>query len=124
LGYSLSVSSSERAREIQAVLRLGCVPGVGTRALWRILSRFGSGRRALDASAAKLDAEAGTACRDVLASPGVDHRVHDALDRCRTPEIEILLWSDEVYPARLGHLVDPPPVLFARGRLELLSRLR
>ena len=30
LGYSLSVSSSERVREIQAVLRLGCVPGVGT----------------------------------------------------------------------------------------------
>ena len=122
MGYSLSVSSSERAREIQAVLRLGCVPGVGTRALWRILSRFGSGRRALDASPAKLDAEAGTACRDVLASPAVDRRVHDALDRCRTPEIEILLWSDEVYPARLSHLVDPPPVLFARGRLELLSR--
>ena len=44
------------------------------------------------------------------------------MDRCRTPEIEILLWSDEVYPERLGHLVDPPPVLFARGRLELLSR--
>ena len=121
MGYSLSVSSSERAREIQAVLRLGCVPGVGTRALWRILSRFGSGRRALDANPARLDAEAGTACHDVLASPGVDRRVHDALDRC-TPEIEILLWSDEVYPARLGHLVDPPPVLFARGRLELLSR--
>ncbi len=122
MGYSLSVSSSERVREIQAVLRLGCVPGVGTRALWRILSRFGSGRRALDASPAKLDAEAGTACGDVLRSPGVDRRVHDALDRCRTLEIEILLWSDEVYPARLGHLVDPPPVLFARGRLELLSR--
>ena len=44
------------------------------------------------------------------------------MDRCRTPEIEILLWSDEVYPERLGHLVDPPPVLFARGRLDLLSR--
>jgi DNA processing protein len=48
--------------------------------------------------------------------------VRDALDRCRTPEIEILLWSDEVYPAKLGHLVDPPPVLFTRGRIELLSR--
>ncbi len=122
MGYSLSVSSSERVREIQAVLRLGCVPGVGTRALWRILNRFGSGRRALDAGPRELDAAAGTACSDALGSPGLDRRVRDGLDRCRTPEIEILLWSDEVYPERLGHLVDPPPVLFARGRLELLSR--
>ena len=116
------MSSSERVREIQAVLRLGCVPGVGTRALWRILKRFGSGRRALDAGPRELDAAAGTACSDALGSPGLDRRVRDGLDRCRTPEIEILLWSDEVYPERLGHLVDPPPVLFARGRLELLSR--
>ena len=122
MGYSLSVSSSERVREIQAVLRLGCVPGVGTRALWRILNRFGSGRRALEAGPGQLDAAAGTACSDALGSPGLDRRVRDGLDRCRTPEIEILLWSDEVYPERLGHLVDPPPVLFARGRLELLSR--
>jgi DNA processing protein len=98
------------------------VPGVGTRALWRILNRFGSGRRALDARPGELDAAAGTACREALASPELDRRVCEGLDRCHTPEIEILLWSDAEYPERLCHLVDPPPVLFARGRLELLSR--
>ena len=122
MGYSLSVSSPERAREIQSVLRLSCVPGIGTRALWRILNRFGSGRRALDARPGELDAAAGTACREALASSELQDRVREGLDRCRTPEIEILLWSDEEYPERLCHLVDPPPVLFARGRFELLSR--
>ena len=122
MGISLSASSPERLREIQAVLRLGCVPGVGTRSLWRILERFGSGQRALAASPGELEAAAGTACGDALASSVLDRRVRDGLDRCRTPEIEILLWSDEEYPDKLGHLVDPPPVLFARGRLELLSR--
>ena len=116
------MSSSSRAREIQSVLQLGCVPGVGTRALWRILNRFGSGRRALDASPAELDSVAGTECGAALASPGLQRRVRDGLDRCRAPAIEILLWSDEGYPERLGHLVDPPPILFARGRLELLWR--
>ncbi len=119
---SLSESSSERAREIESVLRLGCVPGVGTRGLWRILERFGSGRRALGARPEELDAAARMACSDALASPDLDSRVREGLERCRTPEIEILLWSDEEYPERLSHLVDPPPVLFARGRLELLSR--
>ncbi len=123
MGYSLIGSSPERAREIESVLRLGCVPGVGTRGLWRILKRFGSGRRALSARSGELDAAAGRACREALASPELDCRVKDGLDRCRrTPEIQILLWSDEVYPERLSHLADPPPVLFARGRLELLSR--
>ena len=122
MGYSLSVSSPERAREIQSVLRLSCVPGVGTRGLWRILQRFGSGRRALDASPGELAAVAGKDCSGALASAGLDRRVRDALERCRALEIEILLWSDEGYPERLGHLVDPPPVLFALGRLELLGR--
>ena len=122
MGNSLSVSSPERTREIQSVLRLGCVPGVGTRALWRILNRFGSGSRALDAGPVELDSVAGAKCRAALASPGLQRRVRDGLDRCRAPAIEILLWTDEGYPERLGHLVDPPPILFARGRLELLSR--
>ena len=122
MGDSLSVSSSARFSEIQSVLRLGCVPGVGTRALWRILNRFGSGRRALDARPKVLDAAAGTKCSEALASPALDRRVRDALDRCRVQAIEILLWSDDGYPDKLGHLVDPPPALFARGRLELLLR--
>ena len=122
MGNSVNLGSSERFGEIQSVLRLGCVPGVGTRALWRILNRFGSGRRALGARPKELDAAAGMMCSEALASPGLDRRVRDALDRCRTPAIAILLWSDDEYPQRLGHLVDPPPILFARGRLELLQR--
>ncbi len=121
MGNSLSVSSLSRASEIRSVLQLGCVPGVGTRTLWRILNRFGSGRRALEASPAELDSVAGTECRAALASPGLQSKVRDGLDRCRTRAIQILLWSDEGYPERLGHLVDHPPILFALGRLELLG---
>lgn len=116
------MTSSDRALEIQSILRLGCVPGVGTRGLWRILNRFGSGRQALNAGSTELDSVAGRPCSAPLASTAVEHRVRDALDRCRAPGIEILLWTDEAYPERLSQLADPPPVLFARGRLELLSR--
>lgn len=122
MGISLGVTPADRAREIQSVLRLGCVPGVGTRGLWRILERFGSGRQALEAGWRELDSAAGKPCSAALASAALEHRVRDALDRCRAPGIDILLWTDEAYPERLSQLADPPPVLFARGRLELLSR--
>ena len=121
MGSSLSIDSSERACEIRSVVQLGCVPGVGTRALWRILDRFGSGRRALAARPGELDAAAGKECSAALASPVLERRVRDALDRCRTDAIEVLLWTDEAYPESLSQLVDPPPILFATGRLELLG---
>jgi DNA processing protein len=35
-------------------------------------------------------------------------------------EIEVLLWRDAAYPLQLRELADPPPILFARGRTELL----
>ncbi|HIF05705.1 MAG TPA: DNA-protecting protein DprA, partial [Gemmatimonadetes bacterium] len=122
LGNSLTIDAVEREREIRSVLRLGCLPGVGTRTLWQILDRFGSGRRALDAGPAELDAAAGRKCSVALASAEPARRAQDAMDRCREKSIEILLWTDQEYPERLTQLADPPPVLFARGRLELLGR--
>ena len=44
---SLKHWSPERAREVEAVMRLHCLPRVGSRTLWRILERFGSGVAAL-----------------------------------------------------------------------------
>ena len=91
----MNLGSSERVSKIQSVLRPRSVPGVGTRALWRILNRFGSGRRALAARPVELDAVAGMRCSEALASPGLESRVRDGLDRCRTPALAILLWSDD-----------------------------
>ncbi len=122
MGNSLTIDAVEREREIRSVLRLGCLPGVGTRTLCQILDRFGSGRRALDAGPAELDAAAGRKCSVALASAEPARRAQDAMDRCREKSIEILLWTDQEYPERLTQLADPPPVLFARGRLELLGR--
>ena len=126
MGYSLSVSSSERVREIRAVLRLGCVPGVGTRALWRILNRFGSGRRALEAGPGD-GASHSTRRREQPAAthwgpPSSTVECAMAWTVVARPKLRSCCGPDEVYPERLGHLVDPPPVLFARGRIELLSR--
>ncbi len=36
--------------------------------------------------------------------------------------MSVITWGASAYPATLLHLADPPPVLFVRGRLELLGR--
>ena len=46
---------------------------------------------------------------------------HAELDFYRENEIDIICLNDSKYPARLKYIYDPPVVLFARGRTELLS---
>ena len=74
--------TSERAREVDAIMRLQCIPGVGTRTLWRVLERFGSGVAALEASSAQLNAAAGSKAAASLRASGLKERVDDAMQRC------------------------------------------
>ncbi len=45
----------------------------------------------------------------------------DAIRRADTASIAAIPWSDAAYPAALTTIVDPPPVLWSRGRLDVLS---
>lgn len=119
---ALERRTDERIGEIEALLRLQGLPGVGTRTLWKIVERFGSGTRALRATPADLDAVAGRGSSAALSDPEMNDRVRDAMDRCTRASIRVVTWRDGEYPARLRELCDPPPVLFARGRIELLAR--
>ena len=118
---SLKNWSPERAREVEAVMRLHCLPRVGTRTLWRILERFGSGVAALEAPSSHLNAVAGFRTAAALRAPELNERVERAWQRCTASEMRVLTWRDREYPGRLRHLTDPPALLFCRGDLELLS---
>jgi DNA processing protein len=45
-----------------------------------------------------------------------------AIDAGRHAGMELVPWFDPRYPALLGCIPDPPPVLWARGDVELLAR--
>lgn len=60
--------------------------------------------------------------------PSEDSRLIDALDRARgqivryeEAGVSTLSFFDQGYPDRLREIPDPPPVLFARGNVELLA---
>ena len=118
---SLKRWSPERTLEVEAVIRLHCLPRVGSRTLWRILERFGSGVAALEAPSSHLNAVAGFRAAAALRAPELNERVERALQRCTASEMRVLTWRDREYPGRLRHLTDPPALLFCRGDLGLLS---
>ena len=102
-------------------MRLHCLPRVGSRTLWRILERFGSGVAALEAPSSHLNAVAGFPTAAALRAPELNEQVERALERCTASEMRVLTWRDREYPERLRHLSDPPALLFCRGDLGLLS---
>lgn len=104
--------------ELEALLHLRVLPGLSDRKLRMLLERYGSARAVLAAPADELG-EAASAARGERRVLDLVRRALRLLDR---GDIEILVESDPRYPAQLLELLDPPPLLFARGRLELLER--
>jgi DNA processing protein len=45
----------------------------------------------------------------------------DAIARARDAHIGIVAWSDASYPVALTTIVDPPPLLWIRGRIDALA---
>jgi DNA processing protein len=87
-----------------------------------LLTTFGSVAAVCDADPGALLA-AGLnpdQCRK-LTQP-VDEQLRHAADWAATDGNQVLAWTDPDYPALLREIPDPPPVLFVRGRAELLAR--
>lgn len=111
------------AEERAAFLALALTPGVGWARLGALYDRFGSWSGALSAPFALLRSvrligtAAATAIREASAV-----RVERVEAAARAGGGTVLTILDPGFPALLRHIPDPPPVLFALGRLELLER--
>lgn len=106
--------------ELRALLLLRLLPGVGDRRSARLLSAHGSARAALGAPDEEFARLAGGAGARARRDPNLLRRVDEVLEVCRARDIRIVPVGDPLYPGALGHLVDPPPVLFLRGDPSLL----
>lgn len=62
-------------------------------------------------------------CPPKESDPAVDvrSRAADAIRRADAASIAAIPWSAAAYPAALTTLADPPPVLWTRGRVDVLS---
>ncbi len=104
-------------------LALTMVPGLGVITTLRVLDRFGTPQAVFRASPSELEAAGLTSALARSIASGIAYE--DAVDqqqRMMDEGVELLSFVDARYPPLLREIFDPPAVLFAKGRVELLQR--
>ncbi|MBI1791050.1 MAG: DNA-protecting protein DprA [Acidobacteria bacterium] len=105
-------------------LALRMVPGLGNQGACRLLQRFRGPRAIFRASRTELEgAGASGAVAQSIASGCSFEDAADQHKKVRDSGASLVAWSEPPYPALLRDIFDPPILLFARGRLELLEAL-
>lgn len=110
--------------ELDAWLRLLRTPGVGRDSARRLLAAFGSAPSIFEAGAAALHTLVGRALGGALCAPPEGHDEQVAATRAwleSDTARHLLTLGDAAYPPQLLECADPPLLLFAQGRLELLT---
>jgi DNA processing protein len=102
-------------------LQLALTPGIGPVTFQRLLRQFGLPQAVLAKKRAELAAFASPALLAALDSEEVAQAAARSLAWAREPGHWIITLADDSYPKLLLEIADPPPLLYARGRVELLQ---
>ena len=103
-------------------LQLTLTPGLGGAAIRAMLRQFGLPHLVLARKPAELAVHAAPSALEALHSECVQRAVEAALAWLEQPGNALVTLADTTYPRLLLEIADPPPVLYARGRVELLQR--
>ena len=103
-------------------LQLTLTPGLGAAAIRGMLRQYGLPHLVLSRKPSELAAHAAPSVLESLHSETVRRAVADALAWLEQPGNAVVTLADGNYPRLLLEIADPPPLLYARGRLELLQR--
>ena len=115
------VSPISREEELHW-LALTLIPGLGARIAGKLLDRFRTPQAVFRASRTELEAAgvSGAVAQSISSGCSFD----DALDqqhKIAERGVVIIARHDPRFPALLREIFDPPILLFARGRLDLLQ---
>jgi len=105
-------------------LALKLIPGLGTRNAGKLLERFRTPQAIFRATRTELEAAgaSGTVAQSIASGVTFDDAVTQQ-EKMLKAGAALVTISDPRYPASLRDIFDPPIVLFARGRLELLQSI-
>ena len=103
-------------------LALRLVPGLGTRRSAQLLERFGGPQAIFRADPNELETcgISGSVARSIASGCSFDE-ASTQQELMRKAGAQLITVNDARYSDRLREIFDPPPVLFARGNVDLLS---
>ncbi len=105
-------------------LALRMVPGLGTRKAAQLLEVFETPQATFRASRSELESVGLPASvAQSIASGCAFEEAASQQEKLREAGAQLVPVADSRYPPKLRAIFDPPPVLFLRGRVELLSTL-
>lgn len=117
--------SPDWAQELALWIRLEQTPGVGTETARKLFSTFGLPENIFSAGFPALQQVVSERIAHALAAPATDEvriQIDKTLEWASQPGNRVLTLADPSYPKSLLDIADPPFVLYAKGRLELLTR--
>jgi DNA processing protein len=103
-------------------LQLTLTPGLGSAAIRGMLQQFGLPQNVLARSSSELSRYARSETLKSLSSEEVGRAVGTALEWATIAGHFIVTLADETYPKALLEIPDPPALLYAIGRIDLLQR--
>ena len=110
-----------RDEELAAWLDISLVPGLGPAQFRALLSAFGLPQNILRASREELGRVVSPPIASAILTRDRKQSIDDALSWAGRPGQSILTLADANVPRQLLEISDPPPMLYVRGRAELLS---
>jgi DNA processing protein len=113
-GITRTLADAER----KAWLRLFRASGIGTATFWALLERFGNARTAIERLPSLLHKSA--RARPV-SLPSIDD-IERELDQISNYGAHLIAHNEPHYPFALAATDAPPPLITAKGKLELLDR--
>jgi DNA processing protein len=107
--------------ETEDWIKLASIPGLSSTSQRKLLTAFGSPAAALQIAADKVTGILGQRAAQAWRDGPDSSLVARALGWLDLPGNALVTLADATYPRALINTPDPPPVLYAKGRLELLS---
>jgi DNA processing protein len=107
---------------LEGWLRLTLTPGLGAAAARSLLKQYGLPENVFAQSRARLQRFAPPSVLDALESDEVSRQIARALEWATQPGHWIVTLADKTYPRLLLEIPDPPTLLYAHGRIELVQR--
>jgi len=106
-----------------AWMALALTPGLGARMAGKLLREFGSAEAVFNASITALEAQGlpATVAQAIHSREPLSAAAKE-LAQVQQTGCRLLTWDEPEYPPRLREIYDPPPMVYVRGNLELLTR--